>query len=186
MAVLKLAILGDPVLRLPAARVADPASDEVAAIVGDLEDTLIQSAGNGIAAPQVGISTAVVLYRIAESKIPRGSDIQPLPLRVLVNPRFTPTSDAIIRTVERCMSVPLLQGEVPRFASIRVEAVGTDGAPITIDAEGYHAVLLQHEIDHLNGVMFIDRMDDMTTLMFESESRRDYRASALMPRANMP
>ena len=176
MAVLKLAILGDPVLRKVAAPVDDPTGDDVAEIVGHLEDTLIQSAGNGIAAPQVGISRAILIYRMAESKIPRGSGMRPLPLRALVNPRFSPTTDRMIRTVERCMSMPLLQGEVPRHAAIRVDAFDTTGAPVVIEAEDYHAVLLQHEIDHLNGVMFVDRMDDLTTLMYESEGRTDYRA----------
>jgi peptide deformylase len=173
MSVLRIALLGNPVLRKPAEQVAYPRDPAVRELVGHMEDTLIDSQANGIAAPQIGVSRAVVLYRIAESKIPRGSSLKPLPLRALVNPAFEPIGDDMIFSVERCLSIPYLQGSVPRFRRGRVKAQTLDGDAIEIDAEGYHAILLQHEIDHLNGTMFIDRMSNMSTLMFQSEASLD-------------
>ena len=170
MAVLKIALMGNEVLKRVADPVEDPTAPEIAELVGHMEDTLIDTAANGIAAPQVFVSKAVVLYRIAANKIPRGSLLEPIPLRTLVNPTVTPLTDEKLPFVERCLSLPGLHGTVPRYARIRVDAVGTDGAPIEIEATGYHASLLQHECDHLRGVLYPMRMTDMATLSFTSES----------------
>ena len=170
MAVLKIALMGNEILKRTAEPVEEPTAPEIAELVSHMEDTLIDTAANGIAAPQVFVSKAVVLYRIAANKIPRGSLLEPIPLRILINPTVTPLTDERLPFVERCLSLPGLYGTVPRHARISVDAVGTDGAPIEIEASGYHAALLQHECDHLRGVLYPMRMTDMATLGFTSES----------------
>ena len=169
MAILKIALMGDEVLKRVAEPVEDPAAPEIAKLADDMRETLEDIGGNGLAAPQVHVSKRMVVYRVAERQIPPGSTMKPIPWRVLVNPVLTPLTEEKKPIWERCLSIPGLHGMVPRNTKVHLEAVGLDGAPIDITAAGFHAMLLQHEYDHLDGILYPMRMTDLSTLSFNSE-----------------
>jgi peptide deformylase len=172
MAVLKIAHLGHPILR----RVAEPVSPEairspeIQRLVDDMLETMADHDGAGLAAPQVHVSRRVVIYGVEEN--PRYSDAESIPLTVLVNPRVTALGNELDEDWEGCLSVPDLRGRVPRFTRVRVEAYGRDGQALRFDAEGFHARVVQHECDHLDGKVYLDRMPSMESLSFLPEFRR--------------
>lgn len=169
MAILKIARMGHPILKAAAEPIEDPTDPKWARLVDDMRDTLVDIHANGLAAPQVYVSKRLVLYRVAEHQIPKESRMKPIPWTVLINPVITPLTDEKKPIWERCLSVPGLHGEVPRYTHIRCEATGLDGKRSTVEARGFHAMLLQHECDHLDGVLYPMRMTDMSTLSFNSE-----------------
>jgi peptide deformylase len=148
MAVRPLRYLGDPVLREPAQSVG-AVTDEVRTLIGDMFDTMYAEEGVGLAAPQVGISQRVIVVD------PREDDVLPF---ALINPEITESSDDFDRGEEGCLSIPGLKEIVERSWFVRVAALDRDGVPITLGAEGFLARILQHEIDHVNGILFIDRV----------------------------
>ena len=115
------------------------------------------------------VSKRVVVYRITAHQIPPGAKMKPLDWRVLINPVITPTSDEKMRIWERCLSIPGMHGQVPRHRDVRLQARKLDGSSIDIAASGFHAMVLQHECDHLDGILYPMRMTDLTTLSFNSE-----------------
>ncbi|MBM3581888.1 MAG: peptide deformylase [Alphaproteobacteria bacterium] len=169
MAVLKIALMGHPILRRAAEPVADPTDPEIRKLADDMRETLEDIGANGLAAPQVHVSKRVVVYRVAPHQIPPGAAMKPILWRTLVNPVVTPRTEEKKPIWERCLSVPGLHGQVPRYTKVRVSAKQTDGSDLTIDATGFHAMLLQHEIDHLDGILYPMRMTDLSTLAFNSE-----------------
>jgi peptide deformylase len=169
MALLKIARMGNPVLRKIAEPVADPTDPEVARLAADMMETLLDIGGNGLAAPQVHVSKRVVVYRIAPHQIPAGSDFKPLPWTVLINPVIEPLTQEKKLIWERCLSIPGLHGMVSRYTRVRCTAQAADGSPIERVTRGFHAMLLQHECDHLDGILYPMRMTDLTTLAFNSE-----------------
>ena len=179
MAVLKIAHLGHPILR----QVAEPVSPEaicspaIKQLIDDMLETMEDHDGAGLAAPQVHVSRRVVIYGVDEN--PRYPDAESIPLTVLVNPRITPLGEEQEEDWEGCLSVPDLRGRVPRFTRIRVAAHGRDGKPLRFDADGFHARVVQHECDHLDGKVYLDRMRSMETLSFLPEFRRYW-----LPRAD--
>jgi len=172
MAVLKIAHLGHPILR----RVAEPVSPEairspeIQRLVDDMLETMADHDGAGLAAPQVHVSRRVVIYGVEEN--PRYPDAESIPLTVLVNPRVTALGNELDEDWEGCLSVADLRGRVPRFTRVRVEAYGRDGQALRFDAEGFHARVVQHECDHLDGKVYLDRMPSMESLSFLPEFRR--------------
>jgi len=172
MGILKVARLGHPVLR----RAADPVPPEALGtadtqrLIDDMIETMAEYDGVGLAAPQVHVSQRLVIYGVAAN--PRYPDAPPIPLTVLVNPRITPVDDEQEQDWEGCLSVPDLRGKVPRWAGLRVEALGRDGRLLRYTAEGFHARILQHELDHLDGKVYLDRMGSMESLAFLSEFQR--------------
>jgi len=172
MAVLKVARLGHPVLR----RIAEPVSPEairspeIQQLIEDMFETMADHDGAGLAAPQVHVSRRVVIYGVEGN--PRYPDAEPVPLTVLVNPRLTPVGDEQVEDWEGCLSIPDLRGMVPRHTSVRVEASGRDGQPLRFTATGFHARVVQHECDHLDGRVYLDRMRSMETLSFLPEFHR--------------
>jgi len=160
MAIRTLLRLGHPVLRSPADRVPRDRVREPAiqALVDDLLDTLEDSGGVGLAAPQVGESLQVFVYR--------GEEGEP---RVLLNPMVEPHARELVYDWEGCLSIPGLRGLVPRYPEVRVEALDRHGEPASFIAEGFAARIIQHEFDHLNGVVYLDRMRDFRSLAFEEE-----------------
>jgi peptide deformylase len=112
----------------------------------------------------------VVIYGVEEN--PRYPDAEAVPLTVLINPRITPATEEQVEDWEGCLSVPDLRGMVPRFTRVRVEAYGRDGRPLRFTAEGFHARVVQHECDHLDGLVYLDRMRSMATLSFLPEFQR--------------
>jgi len=172
MAVLKIAHLGHPVLR----RVAEPVSPEairapeIQRLIDDMLETMEDHDGAGLAAPQVHVSRRVVIYGVEAN--PRYPDAESVPLTVLVNPRVTPVGAEQEEDWEGCLSIPDLRGKVPRSTRVHVEALGRDGRPLRFTADGFHARVVQHECDHLDGKLFVDRMTSMDTLTFLPEFQR--------------
>lgn len=170
-----LTLLGAPVLRAQAAPILDPAAPEIAALAEGMIATMQANQGVGLAAPQVGLSQRLIVFFVPES---RADDQMALPLQVLINPEFTPLDDTLVDGLEGCLSLPGLRGMVPRWQRIGYRGLGLDGKPVEREAAGFHARVVQHEIDHLNGVMYPDRMRDFSTLVHECVIRRQLQQAA--------
>ena len=166
MAILKIARMGHPVLNRAAAPIPDPTAPEVLRLVGDMMETLEDISGAGLAAPQVHESVRLVIFQV-----PPGRGHDPVPLTVLCNPVIEPVGEAIEWGWEGCLSVPGLRGLVPRYAAIRYHGQGLDGAYIDRTVNGFHARVVQHECDHLDGILYPQRMPDLKHLVFETEMK---------------
>ncbi|MBM3516664.1 MAG: peptide deformylase [Alphaproteobacteria bacterium] len=171
MAILKIAQMGHPVLRRRAAPVADPRDPQVAALVHDMLETLADSEGIGLAAPQVHASRRVVLLSVPGLIAEERGGGEEVPLTVLVNPVIEALTDELELGWEGCLSLPGLRGKVPRFRRVRYRGIDLAGEVIERVAEGYHARVIQHECDHLDGILYPQRMTDLSLLVFESELR---------------
>ena len=169
MAVLRIARMGNPVLLQPSAPVADPTAPEIRRLAGDMQDTIEDIGASGIAAPQVFVPKRVVVYRMIASRIPPGSGLQPRPWTVMVNPVITSKKDLKREVWERCLSVPGLHGKVPRYTDIQISYLDLEGKKHTHDATSSWAALLQHECDHLDGVLYPMRMTDLSLLAYNEE-----------------
>jgi len=169
VAILRIAKMGNPVLMQKAQPVSDPTAREIRALAADMQETLEDIGASGLAAPQVFVSRRVVVYRIIAERIPRGSGLEPRPWTVMVNPVITPKTEAKTPVWERCLSIPGLHGKVPRFMHINVEYQDLDGRRVSHDAHSSWAALLQHECDHLDGVVYPMRMTDLTLLAYNDE-----------------
>ena len=176
MTIHRILLMGNEHLRRVSVPVDDPSSPAIAALVNDLLDTIISVDGNGLAAPQIGVNLRVVVYRVPPHRIPAGAHQQPVPWTTLINPALTPQDDEQRTIWERCQSLPNLYGRVPRYNHVRLTYTALSGEPQTCVARGYHAMLLQHECDHLDGVLYPMRMTDMRDLAFVSELMSDGRA----------
>ncbi len=150
MAILRVARIGHPVLRQVAAPVPPDqlASASIQALIEDMLETVEEYDGAGLAAPQVHRSVRIVVLRLRSDE----------DLRVWVNPVLTPTSERLSVTMEGCLSVPGMRGAVARPAEVRVEALERDGSPVALLLSGFPAVVAQHECDHLDGIVYIDRV----------------------------
>ncbi|MBC6404145.1 MAG: peptide deformylase [Rhodospirillales bacterium] len=167
MTLLKIARMGHPVLQGPAEEIADPTAPELRLLVRDMLETMEDAGGTGLAAPQVHVPRRLVLFFVSPSPgAPDG-----IPLTVLVNPEIVPLDRESALGWEGCLSVPGLIGEVPRHTRIRYRGLGLDGATIEREAHDYHARVVQHEVDHLDGILYPQRMQDLGRLIFESEQR---------------
>jgi peptide deformylase len=185
MPVLPIVRMGDPVLRSPAAaldraRIADPESQR---FIDDMVETMRDADGVGLAAPQVGEPAQLFVYEAAGSA-EDGSDA--IPLRVVVNPMVEPEAGELIYDWEGCLSIPDLRGLVPRHPAVRVRGLDRFGAPLDYVARGFEARIVQHEFDHLNGVLFLDRMRDLKSLAFYDEWETHLRGDADDPRSLKP
>ena len=169
MAVLRIAKMGNPILLDKAEPVADPSAPEIRRLAADMQETLEDIGASGLAAPQVFVSKRVVVYRIIAARIPQGSGLVPRPWTVMVNPVITPLTDAKTPVWERCLSIPGLHGKVPRFMSINIRYQDLDGKTHTHDAFSSWAALLQHECDHLDGIVYPMRMTDLSLLAYNEE-----------------
>jgi len=172
MAILKIARMGHPVLGRRAQEVDDPTAPEVRALVLDMIETLADIDGAGLAAPQVHVPKRVVLFRVPVERVSGREDDQPLGLTVLINPAIEPLGDEIERGWEGCLSVPGMMGEVPRHARIRYSGLDLEGETVKREAAGFHARVVQHECDHLDGILYPMRMDDLARFGFEAEMRK--------------
>ncbi|MFD1625079.1 peptide deformylase [Azospirillum griseum] len=166
MALLTISQIGNPVLRAIASPVADPTAPEIARLAADMIDTMLDAPGVGLAAPQVGESLRMIVYRVPAA---RSGGVE-IPPTVLINPVIEALTDETESGLEGCLSVPALRGLVPRVTRIRVSGVGLDGAPISRIAEGFHARVVQHECDHLDGHLYLDRVTDTRLLATLEES----------------
>jgi peptide deformylase len=149
-------------------RVAKPVQQfdtpELHALITDLFDTMHAANGAGLAAPQIGVDLRVVIFGF--EKNPRYPEAEPVPPTVLINPVLTPVSDAQEAGWEGCLSVPGLRGQVPRYTQLRYTGVDAYGKPVDRTVEGFHARVVQHECDHLDGVLYPMRIKDFTQFGF--------------------
>ena len=170
--ILKVARLGHPVLRqrakpVPAALIQRP---EFQRFLDDLIDTMREYDGVGIAAPQVHIALQAAVIEAARN--PRYPRAPAIPLTVLLNPRLRPLERRQAADWEGCLSLPDLRGQVPRWASVAVEGLDRRGRPLRLRARGFFARVLQHEHDHLQGRVYVDRMRGLSTLTHLAEHAR--------------
>jgi peptide deformylase len=173
MAILKIARMGHPVLKARAEPVPDPKAHEIQQLVRDMMETLEDVGGIGLAAPQVHVSQRVVIFFVpGERRALTGEPAEDIPLTVLINPEIEPLSDEQAPGVEACLSVPGLAGQVPRWTHIRYRALDLQGNVLEREARGYHARVVQHECDHLDGILYPMRMTDLSSLAFVEELRR--------------
>ena len=168
MSILKIARMGHPVLRGIAEAVADPTAPEIRRLVTHMIETMVDAAGAGLAAPQVHVPLRVLMFLVAGGR-GRGEAV---PLTVLINPEIEPLDGAVETAYEGCLSLPGLTGAVPRFTRLRYRGVGLDGKMIERVAEGFHARVVQHEFDHLDGILYPMRMADLGSFGFVEEIRR--------------
>lgn len=169
MAIRKIARMGHEVLLRVADPVDDPTAPEVAALARDLIETCEDIGGNGIAAPQVYESLRMFVFRVRAEIMPAGVSMAPIPWTVVVNPVLTLLGDEMALYWERCLSLPGLYGQARRHTRIRFEWSDLEGVRHAVVAHRYHARLLQHEHDHLDGILYPMRMQDMSTFGFVSE-----------------
>lgn len=156
--------MGDARLLRPAAPVTDFATPELAALVTDMTDTMRALNGAGLAAPQVGVPLQVVIFEVVDN--PRYPEAEPVPFTVLVNPEIIPLTDELEEGWEGCLSLPGLRGLVPRHKQLRYRGYDPHGQPIDRSVEGFHARVVQHETDHLRGILYPMRMRDMSRFGF--------------------
>jgi peptide deformylase len=159
MAILKIARMGHPVLRRAAEPIADPAAPEVARLIDDMLETMLDANGAGLAAPQVHVPKRLVIFHIPRDDL--DADLPPQ-LTVLINPVLAPLSDETEEDWEGCLSVPGLRGLVPRPTRVRYSGFDFDGNLIDREVDGFHARVAQHEYDHLIGRLYPTRMRDLT------------------------
>ena len=169
MAIRQIAKMGHPVLRRFADPIGDPSASEIKRLAADMQGTLEWIGASGIAAPQVYESVRLIVYRIGSDRIPPGSDLQVVDWTVLVNPSLEFVGDEMVSVWERCLSLPGLHGKVPRHRHIRMAYRTLDGERRVFEAHDWHATLLQHEYDHLDGILYPMRMTDLCLLGFNAE-----------------
>ena len=174
MTIRKIARMGHPVLTQVAEPVSDPTAPEILDLVRDMIETMEDANGAGLAAPQVYVPLRVVIFQApagrAGAEIDAEEEYDPTaPLTVLINPEIEPVGDELELGWEGCLSVPDLRGLVPRHRRIIYRGVDIDGQKIEVRAQGFHARVVQHECDHLDGILYPQRMPDMRALIFDSE-----------------
>lgn len=169
MAIRKIARMGHPVLREISKPIDDPASPAIAALAQDLIDTCEDIGGNGIAAPQVYEPVRMFAYRVRTEVMPTEAHMRAIPWTICINPEVEPLAPEQKLYWERCLSLPGLYGQVPRYVHIRFTWTDLQGVTHAQICKGFHARLLQHEFDHLDGNLYPMRMQDMSTLGYVSE-----------------
>lgn len=159
--------MGHPVLREKARPVSQFNTPELAVLLTDMLDTMQALDGAGLAAPQIGVSLRVVIFAVESN--PRYPDVEPVPLTILINPEIIPLSNEQEAGWEGCLSIPGMRGLVPRFQHVRYRGYNQHGELIEREVRGFHARVVQHEVDHLDGVLYPLRMTDLMQFGFEQE-----------------
>ena len=164
MSILKVARLGHPVLRAGARQLTaqEVAAPEIQRLLRDMVETMREYNGVGLAAVQVHEPLQIAVLEVADN--PRYPDKPAIPLSVLINPLIEPLEQTSEDDWEGCLSVPDMRGRVPRYTKLRVRALNHEGRELDFVASGFHARVIQHEFDHLNGKVYLDRMGDLSTL----------------------
>ncbi|MDD4912133.1 MAG: peptide deformylase [Sideroxydans sp.] len=156
--------MGDPRLLQRAEPITNFDSPELRVLLADMRDTMHELDGVGLAAPQIGVSLRVVIFEVNAN--PRYPDAESVPQTVLINPIITPLSDEMEEGWEGCLSVPGMRGLVPRYTRLRYQGRDENGAVIDRTVSGFHARVVQHECDHLEGVLYPMRIRDMRNFGF--------------------
>jgi peptide deformylase len=156
--------MGDPRLWQKSLPVAQFNTKELNDLLQDMRETMAHLSGAGLAAPQIAVPLRVVIFGVTEN--PRYPGIDPVPDTVLINPVLTPLSDQIEEGWEGCLSVPGMRGWVPRFRKLHYKGFDEKGNPFEREVEGFHARVVQHEVDHLDGVLYPMRIRDLTRFGF--------------------
>jgi peptide deformylase len=156
--------MGDPRLLRVAEPVASFGTAELEGLLVDMQDTMREQNGAGLAAPQIGVSLRVVIFGVESN--PRYPQAEQVPFTVLINPTLTPIGDEMEEGWEGCLSVPGMRGLVPRYRRLRYIGVDAAGAPIDRTVSDFHARVVQHEVDHLDGILYPRRIRDLTQFGF--------------------
>lgn len=169
MSILKIARMGHPVLRARAEEVEDLGDPEISQLVDNMIETMVDAHGRGLAANQVHVLKRVVIYIPPTDDENMEEGEEPAEVRVLINPELEKLTEETEEGWEGCLSVPEMRGVVPRVKRVRLRAMSHNGTAIDEELSGYHARVVQHECDHLNGILYPMRMRNLGTLMFDSE-----------------
>jgi peptide deformylase len=164
MAIRQVLKMGDARLLERAQPVTQFSTPPLRELVADMQDTMRALDGAGLAAPQIGVGLQVVIFGVDVN--PRYPDAEPVPQTVLINPVLTPLTDELEEGWEGCLSVPGMRGLVPRYTQLRYTGFDVDGKPIDCTASAFHARVVQHEVDHLNGVLYPMRVRDLRNFGF--------------------
>lgn len=171
--ILKVARIGHPVVRGMARELTrkELRSAEIQQLIDDMIETMYEYEGVGLAAPQVHVPLRLAVLEVPASDERARAEV---PLTVLVNPKVTPVGDEQIAGFEGCLSIPGLRGRVPRWRRVVLEALDRDARPYRVEAEEFHARVIQHECDHLDGGVYLDRMEGLRSLSFNEEWERHH------------
>jgi peptide deformylase len=159
--------MGDPRLLEPSQPVECFDTAELHSLVADMDDTMRALDGAGLAAPQIGVLMQVAIFSVEAN--PRYPDAEPVPYTVLINPRLTPVGKDMEEGWEGCLSVPGMRGLVPRYRHLRYQGFDPKGNPIDRTVTGFHARVVQHECDHLAGILYPMRIRDLRNFGFNEE-----------------
>ena len=173
MPILKIARMGHPILKQISKEVPDPTAPDVARLVSSMIETMNDAEGTGLAAPQVHMPWRIVVYKVMADRI--GGEVSPqiknegVPTTVLINPVVEPIGDETDVSFEACLSVPGMAGPVERFRRINLTYQNLSGEKLELLAEGFHARVIQHECDHLDGILYPVRIKDLSQFGFVDE-----------------
>ncbi len=173
MSILKIAKIGHPVLHRVALPVTDFADPKLSTLIDDMAETLEDSGGIGLAAPQVYVSIRVVIFFIPKDRSSDGDVDFDSELTIMINPKIKPLSGETNLDWEACLSIPNFMGSVERYSHIKYSWVGLDGRLVEREAEGFHARAVQHECDHLDGKLYPMRMNEFKTFGFSEEIEKN-------------
>jgi len=166
--------MGHPVLLTPAAPVADPGAPEIRRLVADMIETMEDAQGAGLAAPQVHVPLRLFIFRVPPGRTTEdeGDGDGEMGNTVVINPEVELLGDDMVLRWEGCLSIPGMRAAVPRYARVRYRGVDLDGNPVGAEASGFHAGVVQHENDHLDGILYPMRMSDFRLFGFNEELAR--------------
>jgi peptide deformylase len=167
--------MGDPRLWQRSQEVKEFGTPELLALLADMRDTMAHLNGAGLAAPQIGVGLRVVIFGVHAN--PRYPDVEEVPDTVLINPELTPLGEEKEEGWEGCLSVPGMRGWVPRYQRLRYRGFDALGTPFEREVSGFHARVVQHEVDHLDGILYPMRIRDLTKFGFNE---------ALFPGQDLP
>jgi peptide deformylase len=172
MAILKIARMGHPVLLQKCEPVKDPGAPEIRRLVADMMETMEDAAGAGLAAPQVHVPLRLFVFRVASGRTEQDPDDVPLGNSVLINPELELLGEECVLGWEGCLSIPGMRAAVPRAGRVRYRGVDCDGLSVERVVSGFHARVVQHENDHLDGILYPMRMRDFSLFGFNEELSR--------------
>ena len=179
MAILKIARMGHPVLLRRADPVADPAAPDIRRLIADMIETMEDAGGAGLAAPQVHVSLRLFVFRVPPHRVSGAADDAPMGAAALLNPSLEPMGEATALSWEGCLSIPGLRAAIRRPARVRYAGWDGEGRAVAREAGGFHARVVQHEYDHLDGILYPMRMTDFSLFGFNEELDRVAQARAI-------